>query len=218
MQNSPSRPDNATHPYHLPERPKNPTRARILAAAAKLFYRNGIRAVTVEDVAAAASVTKVTVYKHFGSKAALVASCLDMLDDRFLGWFIRQVEAKGKNPRARLLAVFDVYDEWLQGSDFRGCIFINSTVELADVEHPGYSAIRRHKARSRAYFRELAVAAGVPDPDELSNQWMLLTEGATVVALVEDDRSAAKRARRAAEMLLLAAAGSARSDKLISAK
>jgi hypothetical protein len=34
---------------------------------------------------------------------------------------------------------------------------------------------------------------------------MLLSEGATVTALVEDDRNAARRARKAAEALLAAA-------------
>ena len=68
-----------------------------------------------------------------------------------------------------------------------------------------------HKGRSRAYFRELAVAAGVDDPDLISDQWMLLSEGATVTALVEDDRDAAWRARQAAEALLASARSRPRS-------
>jgi len=71
--------------------------------------------------------------------------------------------------------------------------------------HPGHQAIRRHKERGRALFRKLAPAAGLADPAELSDQWALLTEGATITALVEDDRKAAKRARRAAERLLSSA-------------
>jgi hypothetical protein len=59
-----------------------------------------------------------------------------------------------------------------------------------------------HRRRSRDYFGELAVAAGVDDPDDVSDQWMLLTEGAIVTALVEDDRAATKRARRAAARLV----------------
>ena len=44
------------------------TNARILNAAARLFYRKGIRAVSVDEVAAEASVTKVTVYKHYRAR------------------------------------------------------------------------------------------------------------------------------------------------------
>ena len=51
-----------------------------------------------------------------------------------------------------------------------------------------------HKTRCRQYFRALAEAAGLEDPDAISDQWMLLTEGATITALVEGDRAAAHKA------------------------
>jgi hypothetical protein len=54
-----------------------------------------------------------------------------------------------------------------------------------------------HKTRCRRYFRALAEAAGVEDPDIISGQWMLLTEGATITALVERDHAAAHKARAA---------------------
>jgi AcrR family transcriptional regulator len=192
-------------PYAWSGPPPTLTRARILDAAARLFYRRGIRAVSVDEVAESASVTKVTVYKHFRSKDNLVASCLHMLDDRFFTWFVTEVERSSDDPDERLLAVFDVLHRWFQRRSFRGCAFINATVELAEPTHPAHAAVLSHKDRSRAYFRELAVATGVDNPDELSDQWMLLSEGATVTALVEDDRNAARRARKAAEALLAAA-------------
>ncbi|MGH9009123.1 MAG: TetR/AcrR family transcriptional regulator, partial [Acidimicrobiia bacterium] len=119
-------------PYAGTGPPPRLTRARILDAAARLFYRRGIRAVSVDEVAETASVTKVTVYKHFRSKDNLVASCLHMLDDRFFAWFVGEVESSSADPQARLLAVFDVLDGWFRRRSFRGCAFINATVELAD--------------------------------------------------------------------------------------
>src|ERR1700751_1795318 len=53
-----------------------PPRARILAAAADLFYRHGIRAVGVEAIADAAGTNKMTLYCHFDSKDELVAEYL----------------------------------------------------------------------------------------------------------------------------------------------
>lgn len=181
------------------------TRARILGAASRLFYPRGVRSVTLDDVAAEAGVTKVTVYQHFSSKDALIAACLHTLDDRYFEWFVREVEKRADDPRERLLAVFDVFHDWIQGEGFRGCFFINSTVELADPNHPGHAAIRAHKARSRTYFRALAEQAAVADAAALADQWVLLTEGATISALVEDDREAARRAGQAARILLAAA-------------
>ena len=42
-------------------------RERILAAARELFYSRGIRAVSVDEIAAAASTNKMTLYRHFES-------------------------------------------------------------------------------------------------------------------------------------------------------
>src|SRR5438093_13568377 len=55
---------------------KIPPRARILAVAADLFYRHGIRAVGVEAIAEAAGTNKMTLYRHFASKDELVAEYL----------------------------------------------------------------------------------------------------------------------------------------------
>lgn len=178
------------------------TNVRILNAAARLFYRRGIRAVSVDEVAAEAAVTKVTVYKHYRAKDELLAACLHALDERFISWFTREVEASTEDPDQRLLAVFDVLDRWFHRRDFRGCAFINATVELANPEHVARSAVLAHKTRCRDYFRELAEAAGLPDADVVSDQWMLLTEGATITALVEGDLGAARKARAGGAAIL----------------
>ena len=137
-------------------------------------------------MAAEASVTKVTVYKHYRAKDQLLAACLHALDERFFTWFMHEVEASTDDPQHRLLAVFDVLDQWFRRRDFRGCAFINATVELASPDHPAGEAVMAHKTRCRQYFRALAEAAGLEDPDAISDQWMLLTEGATITALVEE--------------------------------
>src|SRR5213594_3225242 len=47
---------------------------RILAAADKLFYAQGIRAVGVDTVAAEAGVSKRTLYNHYPSKDTLIGA------------------------------------------------------------------------------------------------------------------------------------------------
>ena len=51
-----------------------PPRERILAIAAELFYRHGIRAVGVDSIAERAGTNKMTLYRHFASKDELVAA------------------------------------------------------------------------------------------------------------------------------------------------
>ncbi len=52
----------------------SPTRERIVAAATKLFYDEGIRSVGVDAVAAKAGVTKRTLYYIFRSKDDLASN------------------------------------------------------------------------------------------------------------------------------------------------
>src|SRR6266568_127787 len=58
------------------DRSVSPPAERILAAADKLFYARGIRAVGVDTVAAGAGVSKRTLYHHYPSKDALIAAYL----------------------------------------------------------------------------------------------------------------------------------------------
>lgn len=55
------------------------TRTRVFRAALEAFAARGVRATSLEDVASLAGVTRGSVYGHFESKAALVASIIDQL-------------------------------------------------------------------------------------------------------------------------------------------
>jgi AcrR family transcriptional regulator len=191
------------------QRPPAPPRERLIKEASRLFYRNGINAVGVDAIVREASVARMTLYAQFGSKDGLIEACLDHLDGRYHDWFVDEVAAHAPDPADRLMAFFDVLDAWFRDERFRGCQFINSAVELADPAHPGHRAIMSHKRRTREYLLELALAAGVPRPHQAAEALMLIVEGATVTALVEQDKDAAHRARDAAEALLagLAARG-----------
>ena len=46
------------------------------------------------------------------------------------------------------LAIFTIFDalrEWFEGPDFRGCAFINASVELANADHPGHRVALEHQ-------------------------------------------------------------------------
>ena len=62
-------------------------RERILHTAYRLFYRDGIRATGIDAVIADARVTKVTFYRHFPSKDALIIAFLELRHHRWMQWF-----------------------------------------------------------------------------------------------------------------------------------
>src|SRR5262245_16385092 len=79
-------------------------RARILAVAADLFYRHGIRAVGVEAIAEAAGTNKMTLYRHFASKDELVAAYLRCLAEKASTSWDKLAAEHAGDPRAQLRA------------------------------------------------------------------------------------------------------------------
>lgn len=185
-----------------PRRRTRGARERILATASRLFYERGIRNVGIDEIIATAGVAKASLYKHFASKDALIVEVLQEQDAAWRKHLETEVAGRADAPKERLLAVFDVLEDWFGEASFRGCAFINTTVELASPGHPGHAASREHKRRIRSYLRDLAKAAKVKDPDALAGQLALLAEGAIVTALMEQSAEPARRARKAAAQLL----------------
>src|SRR5436190_16036539 len=81
-------------------------RQRILTTAARLFSERGAHCVSIDEVADAAGVGKGTVFRRFGSRAALVLAVLGERERRFQEDLIRGEPPLGPGapPRARLIA------------------------------------------------------------------------------------------------------------------
>src|SRR5689334_25227492 len=72
------KPDERRAGTHMSEaEEKKPARQRILDTAAEMFYRDGIRAVGIDALIARSGVAKMSLYRNFPSKDALVTSWLE---------------------------------------------------------------------------------------------------------------------------------------------
>lgn len=179
-----------------------PARERILETSYKLFSRHGVRAVGVDRIIAESGVAKMTLYRHFPSKDHLARAFLEMREERWTrGWVEAETARRSSTPEERLLAVFEIFDEWFHRRDFEGCAFINVLLETDDSGHVLRSAATRHLATIRAFLRSLAEQVGVRDPDNFSRQWHMLMKG-SIIAAGEGDVDAARRAREVARLLL----------------
>src|SRR2546423_5037462 len=81
-------------------------RVRLIAAAERLFYAEGIHAVGVERLCAEAEVSKRSLYQHFSGKDEVVTTMLQAQAAKFAA----QLASDGRAPRERILAVFDALD------------------------------------------------------------------------------------------------------------
>src|SRR3954447_10448303 len=93
-------------------------RERILSAATALFYVNGVRAVGMAHVIAAAGCGKNMLYRHFPSKAALGAAYLRRVRAERDKATTRALAATGAADQ--LVAVIDEVAAWVQRGDYRG--------------------------------------------------------------------------------------------------
>jgi len=98
-----------------------PPRDRILAVAADLFYRHGIRAVGVEAVAETAGTNKMTLYRHFASKDELVAAYLRCLAEKASASWDKLAAQHAGNPRAQLRAWLETMASHVDSGEQRGC-------------------------------------------------------------------------------------------------
>ena len=159
-----------------------PPRARILAAAAELFYRHGIRAVGVEAIAEAAGTNKMTLYRHFDSKDELVAEYLRQFANMADGCWERFARAHPGDPLAQICTWLEEMASHLAKPDERGCALANAAIELPEKNHPARRVIEEYKKAQRTRLARLAAEAGLSEPEMLADELHLLLEGARVTA------------------------------------
>jgi len=180
-------------------------RERLVTAAYELFARQGVQAVGIDAIIERSGVARQTLYRHFGSKQELVLAFLERREEVWTyGWLAAEVHRRQRDPRRRLLAIFDVFDEWFRDPDFEGCSFINVMLEYPAPDHPLHQAAASYLARIRGFITELATDAGLADPSGFARQWHILMKG-SIVAAGEGDRDAARRGKEIGRVLLAAA-------------
>ncbi len=178
------------------------TKERLLAAADRLFYRQGLRVVSMDDVAAAAGLTKRTLYYHFASKDVLIAAYLER---RLAEARHAMADDPNEAAKARILRAFADLERAVSHEAFRGCPFVNAVAELNDRAHPATALAVRYKEDRRAWFEGLLLRGNVPRPESVAGYLMTLWEGAIARALVAGNACVVKDARDAAAALLAGA-------------
>jgi AcrR family transcriptional regulator len=174
-------------------------RDRLLEAADRLFYREGVRAVGIERVLAEAEAAKASLYQHFGCKDQLVASYLER----------RTADARAKieayladTPASqRALKFFDWVVEWAESREFRGCPLQHTVSELTDAAHPARAIAHGQREWFAERFLEWTKAAGVKDPKVTARALVVLFDGAVAGSEIDGPQRASD-ARWMAKKLL----------------
>ena len=177
-------------------------RERIVRAAGDLFYAEGIHAVGVDRVTAAAGVAKATMYQQFRSKDELVAACLQRRAEQWRASVAGPVLALSGSADRRVGVVFERLGKTFAAPGYRGCPFINAAAEYPGPDGPVAAAIAAHRAQVRGLFAELLADVPAARRAALTDQLVLLYDGTMVGAQLDQGPRAARRARAAARQLL----------------
>ena len=177
---------------------------KILDTAERLFYTQGYHATGINQVIEEADIAKGSLYKHFTSKADLMAGYMQRLHTQ---WYERLTAFIGQvaDPKAKLLAIFDHHTERQHTRQFGGCPFIKAGNEAGMADARVLAGIQQAKQQFKALIKDLVERSGhqgVLSDRDLSELIYLLVEGAVSAASVFKQTADLKSAQIIVQQLL----------------
>ncbi|GAB3125881.1 TetR/AcrR family transcriptional regulator [Novispirillum itersonii] len=178
----------------------SPKKDVLVEVAEGLFDRYGFHGTGIDRLVQDSGVARMTLYKHFPTKNALVRAVLERRDERFWAYINDGVAAREQDGPA-WLTVFDVLGNWLEAEGSQGSLLLRALAEFSghDVTVAGDAAFRCRA--SGAWFEGRLEAAGIDRPAERGWDLALLFEGAMAMTPVVGGQAAAGQARHAAAAL-----------------
>ncbi|ORE85790.1 TetR/AcrR family transcriptional regulator [Aurantimonas sp. 22II-16-19i] len=167
-------------------------KSNLVATAERLFDRHGFTATGMDRLTGAAGISSRTLYKHAGSKVALMVAVLAERDRRFM----QRLEVDSVD------AIFAALEDWVRAEGARGCLFLRTLGETGGETAAIQEAVMAHKAAVRSRIAEIvATDIGHGGNAALADQIVILFEGATAAAAYRGT-DAVTAARAAAEILV----------------
>ena len=173
-------------------------RLRILAAARTLFARQGMGATSVNELRAAARVSKRTLYEHFSSKDDLLLAYLEEIS--LTGPVAAVLGREQLAPRARLLEFLATLAD--ENRPTAPDPVLAAATEFPDPDHRVHRAAAEQGERLLARLHELAAAAGATDPDQVARRLALVYAGAAARVLLDDPAAVVADAHGLAALIL----------------
>jgi AcrR family transcriptional regulator len=179
-------------------------RDRVLQTASALFYQQGIHTVGIDRIIAASGVAKMTFYRHFPSKARLVAAYLAQKEQGWQQLLGAITSEPSQTPLERVLALFDALELAIKSRDFCGCPFIKALAEFGpERNEPEVQArITAHFSDTEKVLALLLKQVRPKDSKKLLHPLMSLITGTIVVAQATGRTDIASRNKAVARALM----------------
>jgi len=179
-------------------------RKKIIDVAARLFYEQGYHVTGINQVIDEADIAKASLYKHFESKTDLLLAYLEQFH---LNWFegLETFIGMMKDPKEKLLAIFDYRIRNQQKIGFGGCALIKINNEAGTSDPRILEEVQKAKRHFKALIAELVKKAGhrqILSDDELADTIYLMAEGGVTSTSIFKDTHELQIGRNALLKLL----------------
>lgn len=176
-------------------RPREFDDEAVMDAAIQCFWDRGFEATSITDLVGSTGLTAGSLYNAYGDKRELFRTALDRYVERSIGARIDRCEALP--PLDGIRAFFnDIVERSLRDSERKGCMVVNSALEMAPHDPEMRAAISAVLVRLECFFRE-RVAAGQADAtiasamsaEHLARHLLGVVMGVRVLARVRPERA-----------------------------
>ena len=181
----------------------------VLDRAVDCFWLRGYEATSVRDLADRMGIGGASLYNAYGDKRALFVTALARYADRSMRERIARLEKSGRPKEAIRAFLAEIIDRSLEDPDRKGCLLVNSALDVAPHDAEIGQVIAGCFAELRAFFaRNLGAARAahqVPrqtDPDELAGHLLGVVLGVRVLARTGANRAQLDAVARPALRLL----------------
>lgn len=146
--------------------PRAERRALIEDAATRLFAQKGYGATSVEDIVAAAGVSKPMLYRHFESKRELCVALLERYRDELVAASLERFDPGGSSTwQAQIAALGDAWLAWVEAHPDAARLLLSPIHGDPEVERVQRALHARQAQTQAALLRELPIAPGLDEAE-----------------------------------------------------
>lgn len=153
---------------------------QIIQHVFEVFYQQGFHAAGLERLLEGSGISKRTLYKHFGSKEALIIACIDYYGELFRQALQTQLKSRPHSPLEQILAVFEVQQALFERRDYPGCFALKALLEYDNHEPLVRQSAQAVFEALGDYFLKACRALKIPTPTKRAKQILMLYRGAVV--------------------------------------
>ena len=131
----------------------------MLDAAMGCFWQDGYEATSVRDLAARMGITSTSLYNAFGDKRSLFRKVLERYAECSTRARIARLESTLAPKQAVRAFLTEIVERSLDDRDRRGCLLVNSALEVAPHDPELGAAVADRLGEIEAFFRRSISAA-----------------------------------------------------------